>query len=53
MDRPDLRAFLFWSRAPFVTPAPDGDGLVFSDARYYDELARDRFSVQVKGIACE
>ncbi len=50
--RPDLKAFLFWSRAPFVVPAEDGDGIVFHDARFYGEYSRNGFYVEVKGVKC-
>lgn len=52
-SRPDLDAFLFWARAPFVTPADDGKGIVFNDARFYNGVTRGRFAVEVKGIPCE
>jgi inner membrane protein len=47
-----LDAFLFWSRAPFATRAPDGSVILY-DARYYDPRARDRFSVALPDVACE
>lgn len=50
-DRPDLAAFLFWSRMPFVERHEEG--IAFGDARYSDEMARDRFNVTVPGAACE
>jgi len=49
-SRPDLAAFLFWSRAPFVERA--GDGVVFRDARFYHPRVRERFSVVVKDEPC-
>jgi inner membrane protein len=49
-SRPDLAAFLFWSRAPFVEQA--GDGIAFRDARYYHPRLRDRFSVIVTDEPC-
>ncbi|MEQ1498802.1 MAG: metal-dependent hydrolase [Novosphingobium sp.] len=48
--RPDLAAFLFWSRAPFVER--QGQGIVFRDARFYDPRVRDRFSVTVSEEPC-
>jgi len=47
-----LDAFLFWSRAPFATRAPDGSVILY-DARYYDPRARDRFSVALPDVTCE
>ncbi|ODS60474.1 MAG: metal-dependent hydrolase [Erythrobacter sp. SCN 68-10] len=47
-----LDAFLFWSRAPFATRAPDGS-VVLRDARYYDPRARDRFAVALPDVRCE
>ncbi|QZD88450.1 metal-dependent hydrolase [Qipengyuania psychrotolerans] len=61
LDRCDFRraraedasvdAFLIWSRTPFVEPQEDGT-LWLRDARFYDPLARDRFSVQIPASAC-
>ncbi len=51
--RPDLKAFLFWSRAPFVTPLENGKGIQFNDARFYNPLTQGRFSVEVPGVECE
>ena len=51
--RPDLDAFLFWSRAPFAVPAEDGEGIVIYDARFYNPLSRTRFAVELPDIACE
>lgn len=48
---PDVRAFLFWSQAPFVEPGSDGV-LRLRDARFYDPLARDRFTVPLPPGAC-
>ncbi len=45
------RAFLFWSLAPFAEPAPDGSVLL-RDARFYDPLARDRFTVALPEASC-
>ncbi len=47
-----LGAFLFWSRAPFATRAPDGSVILY-DARFYDPRARDRFSVALPDVRCE
>jgi inner membrane protein len=47
-----LDAFLFWSRAPFATRAPDGSVMLY-DARFYDPRARDRFSVALPDVNCE
>jgi inner membrane protein len=47
-----VAAFLFWSRAPFAERAPDGSVLI-RDARFYDPRARDRFTVELKGLRCE
>ena len=44
-DTPDLRAFLFWSRKPFVTPARDGVA-VLRDARFASPMVDDQFSVR-------
>ncbi|HTN14252.1 MAG TPA: metal-dependent hydrolase [Sphingomonadaceae bacterium] len=52
-SRPDLKAFLFWSRAPFVTPSEDGKGIVFNDARFYNGFTRGRFAVEVRGVPCK
>ncbi|MHA6317224.1 metal-dependent hydrolase [Altererythrobacter sp. CAU 1778] len=49
---PDLDAFLFWSRAPFVQLREDGSA-VLRDARFYDPLARDRFSVDLDQGVCD
>ncbi|MGB5778578.1 MAG: metal-dependent hydrolase [Allopontixanthobacter sediminis] len=46
-----VRAFLFWSRAPFAERAPDGS-VILRDARYYDPRARDRFSVALPDVKC-
>ena len=45
-------AFLFWSRAPFAQRAEDGS-IILHDARFYDPLARDRFSVALPDVECE
>ncbi len=48
---PDVDAFLFWSRTPFIEPAEDGRYLL-RDARFYDPRARDRFSVALPDAVC-
>ncbi|KPL67791.1 membrane-bound metal-dependent hydrolase [Erythrobacter sp. SG61-1L] len=53
VNRPDLAAFLFWSRMPIVTPAADGKGIEFNDARFFDPLTRGRFAVEVPGVSCK
>ncbi|MGX7925859.1 metal-dependent hydrolase [Tsuneonella sp. HG094] len=52
LPNPELRAFLYWSRAPFAERAPDGSVLL-RDARYYDPRARDRFTVALPDVRCE
>ncbi|MEZ5682272.1 MAG: metal-dependent hydrolase [Erythrobacter sp.] len=47
-----VRAFAFWSRAPFAERAPGGSVLL-RDARFYDPLARDRFTVALPDVKCE
>jgi inner membrane protein len=47
----DLRAFLFWSRAPFAERAVDGSILIH-DARFYSPLARNRFTVALPSVRC-
>jgi len=49
---PQVDAFLFWSRAPFAERAPDGSVLL-RDARFYDPLSRDRFTVALPDVRCE
>ena len=49
--RPDLDAFLFWSRTPFAEAAPDGSVLI-RDARFYDPRGRDRFTVALPDVPC-
>ena len=44
-------AFLFWARTPMVVPEESGV-LTLTDARYYDPLARGRFSVALPADAC-
>jgi inner membrane protein len=48
----ELDAFLFWTRAPFAERAEDGSVLL-RDARFYDPLVRDRFSVALPDVKCE
>ncbi|MFO6447487.1 metal-dependent hydrolase [Erythrobacter sp. NE805] len=45
-------AFLFWSRAPFLTRAPDGS-VVLRDARFTDPRVVDRFSLALPDVRCE
>lgn len=47
-----LDAFLFWSRAPFLTRAPDGS-VVLRDARFTDPRVGDRFSLALPAVKCE
>jgi inner membrane protein len=47
-----LDAFLFWSRAPFLTRAANGSVILY-DARFYDPRVRDRFSVALPDVQCE
>lgn len=47
----DLDAFLFWSRAPFAERASDGSVMI-RDARFYDPLAQDRFTVALPDVPC-
>ncbi|QKG71725.1 metal-dependent hydrolase [Erythrobacter mangrovi] len=49
--RSQATTFLFWSRAPFAERAPDGSVLL-RDARFYDPLARDRFTVALPDVKC-
>lgn len=51
-DNKELQAFLFWTRAPFAERAEDGSVLL-RDARFYDPLARDRFTVVLPDVKCE
>ncbi len=44
-------AFLFWSRAPFLTRAPDGS-VVLRDARFTDPRVADRFSLALPDVKC-
>ena len=48
---PQVRAFLFWSRAPFVERR-DGGELWLRDARFVDPRAGDRFSVRLPPNTC-
>ena len=47
-----LDAFLFWSRAPFLTRAPDGS-VILRDARFTDPRVGDRFSLALPDVRCE
>ncbi len=47
-----LDAFLFWSRAPFLTRAPDGS-VILRDARFSDPRVGDRFSLALPDVRCE
>ena len=47
-----VRAFLFWSRTPLIVPREDGSYWL-ADARYYDPLSRDRFTVKIPELECE
>ncbi len=47
---PDVRAFLFWSRTPFVEAG--SEGVMLRDARFYDPLAADRFAVRLPDQFC-
>jgi len=47
-----LGAFLFWSRAPFLTRAPDGS-VILRDARFTDPRVGDRFSLALPDVVCE
>ena len=46
-----LDAFLTWSRAPFADGQLDGS-IILRDARFYDPLARDRFSLALPDVKC-
>jgi len=50
--RPDLRAFLFWSRAPYAERSQTGDYVVIRDARFSGFGARDQFKVELRGVPC-
>jgi inner membrane protein len=47
-----LDAFLFWSRAPFLTRAEDGS-VVLRDARFTDPRVGDRFSLALPDVKCD
>jgi inner membrane protein len=47
-----LDAFLFWSRAPFLTRAADGS-VVLRDARFTDPRVGDRFALALPDVRCE
>ena len=48
---PQIDAFLFWSRTPFVEPREDST-LWLRDARYSDPRMGDRFAVRLPATAC-
>ncbi len=48
----EVDAFLFWSRVPFAECAQDGS-ILLRDARFYDPLSRDRFTVALPDVKCE
>jgi inner membrane protein len=48
--RRDLDAFLFWSRAPVLHRT--GGRILLTDARFYGELSRGRFEVEVPARFC-
>ncbi|OJW69949.1 MAG: metal-dependent hydrolase [Sphingomonadales bacterium 63-6] len=48
---PSLDAFLFWSRTP-VLEIGANNSAILNDARFYNPLTRDRFSVAVNGVEC-
>lgn len=47
-----LDAFMFWSRAPFLTRAPDGS-VILRDARFTDPRVGDRFALTLPDVKCE
>lgn len=51
-EDPQVDAFLFWARTPFIEPGEDG-AYRLHDARFYSHMARDRFSVTLSGLECE
>ena len=48
---PNVDAFLFWARTPFVVPEEDGSYTLY-DARFYDPRSRGRFSVPLEDGVC-
>ncbi len=50
-SNPQLDAFLTWSRAPFAHGKRDGS-IQLHDARFYDPLVRDRFTVALPELTC-
>lgn len=52
-SRPDLEAFLFCSRAPFVELHPNGTGMVLRDARFYNRQVIGGFAVELPHLPCE
>lgn len=49
--RPDVAAFLFWSRAPFALRREDG-GIAIHDARFFSAASRGNFMVELPDIRC-
>jgi inner membrane protein len=49
---PQADAFLFWSRTPFLTRAPNGS-VILRDARFTDPRVEDRFSLALPDVKCE
>ncbi|APE28554.1 metal-dependent hydrolase [Aurantiacibacter gangjinensis] len=47
----EVDAFLFWSRTPVLDRTEEG-AFILGDARFYDPLSRDRFSVEVPAGLC-
>jgi inner membrane protein len=47
-----LDAFLFWSRAPFATRAPDGS-VILRDVRFTDPRVAGRFEIALPDVRCE
>ncbi|RJY08747.1 metal-dependent hydrolase [Aurantiacibacter aquimixticola] len=47
----EVEAFLFWSRTPVLDLLDDGS-FVLGDARFYEPLSRERFSVEVPAQFC-
>ncbi len=48
---PQAEAFLFWSRAPLFEQGRDGS-ILLRDARFYDPVARERFTVSLPAAPC-
>ncbi len=47
-----LKAFLFWSRAPYAEKAKDGSVLI-RDARFSSPYARNQFTVALPNVRCK